>query len=764
LSMADCVEGEEVPRDVGIVYLHDLKHTLDRFRGFTMEELSVLHDTFAVRRFSAGQRVVSHGSQATCVVVILSGRGELSKPGSNGLPVVFDSLAEGDMVGHQEFFDASGGRSLKNAATLTLTGVINVAMVCRYDKLMALNGFNSACGMHMLRMVGEAACARLFCPSRVPVQLDLVALDKHSSERAEIKQSIQKSMQDHALFQDLTPSQSDALLDAASLIKFHRGSQIFHQGTQARCVMVLVSGQLEVRSASGDYVCTLSKAGEVVGESLLPLVVHKGDTFALSQVTMMAFDMATIKKINDTHPDVGAKLVRNAVKATLSKMRRMFRAGGTVYDSERPDTSKLENELVQLREVVTSGLQRTLHAANVALMGNASIQETRNYAGESALSKLEEVLRQLADKVARKEDEMQQMVPKSDLKKAQLAVEQHRQLELDLRRESREQVKHVEALNEKLSEWQTKHQELEDAVAQREKDIQELEALLTSERDMGRQLAKRMRDLRAQESAALEGVGGQRRATMGNGDEGVWRLMFKQQQENAETQKNELDQCRALVSELQYQVRNLTAQAARAEKLAERKKAEEEEDEDDGFRFMEDGDYELLEQGHAENVFTLKDKLSNLTSANALLRWKTLVGRIKSRWQVRSILSDVISSAREREDAHGSVQDEVAALRAQMAALQAEQTREHRPHEDTTSLSKLKSLSMKERAGGAYKAEQLTDTISRLEQDLETLSRMTCWMVVNVYECETAAGRLYLRWTNAAVKHLDTCWEVMWTQ
>lgn len=87
-----------------------------------------------------------------------------------------------------------------------------------------------------------------------------------------------------------------------------------------------------------------------------------------------------------------------------------------------------------------------------------------------------------------------------------------------------------------------------------------------------------------------------------------------------------------------------------------------------------------------------------------------------------------------------------------------------RAQEDTTSLSKLKSLSMKERAGGAYKAEQLTDTISRLEQDLETLSRMTCWMVVKVYECETAAGRLYLRWTNAAVKQLDTCWEVMWTR
>lgn len=47
----------------------------------------------------------------------------------------------------------------------------------------------------------------------------------------------------------------------------------------------------QVRSSGGDRVCALSKVGEVVGDALLPLVVHKGDTFALSEVTMVAFTM-----------------------------------------------------------------------------------------------------------------------------------------------------------------------------------------------------------------------------------------------------------------------------------------------------------------------------------------------------------------------------------------------------------------------------------------------------------------------------------------
>lgn len=47
----------------------------------------------------------------------------------------------------------------------------------------------------------------------------------------------------------------------------------------------------QVRNTMGKRVCTLEQAGEVVGESLLPLVVHKADTFALTEVTMLALDV-----------------------------------------------------------------------------------------------------------------------------------------------------------------------------------------------------------------------------------------------------------------------------------------------------------------------------------------------------------------------------------------------------------------------------------------------------------------------------------------
>lgn len=65
------------------------------------------------------------------------------------------------------------------------------------------------------------------------------------------------------------------------------------------------------------------------------------------------------------------------MKATLSKMKRMFRAGGSVFDPERPDTSKLEGELAELRELASSKLQRVLHSATVSLLGDASLQEAR---------------------------------------------------------------------------------------------------------------------------------------------------------------------------------------------------------------------------------------------------------------------------------------------------------------------------------------------------------------------------------------------------
>lgn len=123
----------------------------------------------------------------------------------------------------------------------------------------------------------------------VPMRPDLAELDPASSERAQLAKTVQSSLQDHTLFQDLTPNQTvredlglvrskrnpfarshqvrvsglsastrtlltwrlarsqATLLDAAMLVRFHRGHQVFHQGTQARCLLMLVSGQLEVR-------------------------------------------------------------------------------------------------------------------------------------------------------------------------------------------------------------------------------------------------------------------------------------------------------------------------------------------------------------------------------------------------------------------------------------------------------------------------------------------------------------------------------------
>ena len=45
-----------------------------------------------------------------------------------------------------------------------------------------------------------------------------------------------------------------------------------------------------MRGTNGD-VWKLSTVGEVIGESILPMVTHKGNTFALVETTMLALDM-----------------------------------------------------------------------------------------------------------------------------------------------------------------------------------------------------------------------------------------------------------------------------------------------------------------------------------------------------------------------------------------------------------------------------------------------------------------------------------------
>lgn len=60
-----------------------------------MEELSVLYDTFSVRKFNAGAKIFAQDAAADSFALVLNGRAQLSRGGPSGLPVVFDSAEEG---------------------------------------------------------------------------------------------------------------------------------------------------------------------------------------------------------------------------------------------------------------------------------------------------------------------------------------------------------------------------------------------------------------------------------------------------------------------------------------------------------------------------------------------------------------------------------------------------------------------------------------------------------------------------------------------
>lgn len=57
------------------------------------------------------------------------------------------------------------------------------------------------------------------------------------------------------------------------------------------------------------------------------------------------------------------------VRTTMQKIRRVFRARGMVYDPERMDSSKLEQEVAELRKISSEGLQRVLRIATSCLTG-----------------------------------------------------------------------------------------------------------------------------------------------------------------------------------------------------------------------------------------------------------------------------------------------------------------------------------------------------------------------------------------------------------
>lgn len=80
------------------------------------------------------------------------------------------------------------------------------------------------------------------------------------------------------------------MLSVARIAHFSKGMRVFNAGHQTKLVLMLLTGSLEVRYASGTAY-TFSEPGDTIGESIIPNITHKGDTFGVEPGTLLAFSL-----------------------------------------------------------------------------------------------------------------------------------------------------------------------------------------------------------------------------------------------------------------------------------------------------------------------------------------------------------------------------------------------------------------------------------------------------------------------------------------
>lgn len=126
---------------------------------------------------------------------------------------------------------------------------------------------------------------------------------------------------DHPLFQGLSQAQATALLAQASNRVYNGGDVIFRQFEKNNDLLIVSSGEVGIRSFSGEMVARLGP-GSVVGEvALIDDEPRSATVVAIGNVEGVLVPSAAIRTLMDEDANLRATIMENLARILCARMR-----------------------------------------------------------------------------------------------------------------------------------------------------------------------------------------------------------------------------------------------------------------------------------------------------------------------------------------------------------------------------------------------------------------------------------------------------------
>ena len=123
------------------------------------------------------------------------------------------------------------------------------------------------------------------------------------------------------IFQGLSPEQIDGVLEACHIVPIAEGETVFTQGAESNSMLILLLGQLEVRSGSGSVLATIGENG-VVGEmGVLTDEPRSATVVAVDSCTVLAIPRDELFDLIRNDKDIGFQIYRNVTKILIERLR-----------------------------------------------------------------------------------------------------------------------------------------------------------------------------------------------------------------------------------------------------------------------------------------------------------------------------------------------------------------------------------------------------------------------------------------------------------
>jgi CRP/FNR family cyclic AMP-dependent transcriptional regulator len=127
------------------------------------------------------------------------------------------------------------------------------------------------------------------------------------------------------IFGGLPDEALQRIIEVGSVIEQPAGTQLCAEGELAKCVYVVLEGELEIRKrgTGGDIRLAVLRAGDCVGEmSLIDIQPRSATVRTLTRSWLFRLDHAEIGKLHRSHGDVYLMLVMNIAREISRRLRR----------------------------------------------------------------------------------------------------------------------------------------------------------------------------------------------------------------------------------------------------------------------------------------------------------------------------------------------------------------------------------------------------------------------------------------------------------